>query len=126
MATKEMKVDADLFTAIHRALDEQERSAPPERRQTERRSFQCLQLLAPFDGATMPSVEDYTRMRCHDLSPSGFSYIADARPASKLLVAALGRTPLKFFVAEVVNVRPIDVEGMRKLLVGCRFVRRID
>lgn len=118
--------DAGLFTAIHAAIAEQKTSKTTERRSGERRDFRCQQLLAPFDGVTLPAQEDYSRVRCHDLSPTGFSYYADARPAAKKLVAALGRTPFRFFVAEVVNQRIVERDGKRKILVGCRFIGRID
>ncbi len=118
--------DAGLFTAIHAAIADQKTSKAADRRTGERKDFHCIQLLAPFDGVTLPAQEDYTRVRCHDLSPTGFSYLADARPAAKKLVAALGRTPFRFFVAEVVNQRIIERDGKRKILVGCRFTGRIE
>jgi hypothetical protein len=119
--------DADLYTAIHNAIAEQPTvRAQNDRRQGERHAYRYIQLLAPFDGQVYPAQEDYSRVRCHDLSPTGFSYLADARPAAQQLVAALGRTPFRFFIAEVVNQRVIERDGKRKILVGCRFVGRID
>lgn len=123
----DVTADAELFTAIHTAIAEQPQTrGKAERRSGERLEFRCIQLLAPYDGETLPAQEDYSRVRCHDLSPSGFSYLADARPAAKKLVAALGRTPFRFFIAEVVNQRVVERDGRRKILVGCRFIGRID
>lgn len=117
--------DVDLFTAIHAAIAEQKTVQSDERRSGQRKAYRCIQLLAPFDGEKLPLQEDYSRVRCHDLSPTGFSYLADARPAAKQLVAALGRTPFRFFIAEVVNQRIVERDGRRKILVGCRFVGRV-
>lgn len=122
----ELVADAGLFTAIHAAIADQRTTPRGERRAGERKEFRCVQLLAPFDGVNYPTQEDYSRVRCHDLSPTGFSYLADARPAAKKLVAALGRTPFRFFVAEVVNQRIVERDGKRKILVGCRFIGRIE
>lgn len=123
----DVAADAELYNAIHSAIAEQPQlRAKSERRTGERMAFRCIQLLAPYDGQTLPAQEDYSRVRCHDLSPSGFSYLADARPAALKLVAALGRTPFRFFIAEVVNQRVVERDGRRKILVGCRFVGRVQ
>jgi hypothetical protein len=125
MSHSDIMADVDLFTALHAAIAEQTPAAPTDRRQSERRAYQCAQFLAPFDGARLPLQEEYSRVMCHDLSPSGFSYLADARPGTEQLVAALGRTPFKFFVAQVVNQRLVEHHRQAKILVGCRFVSRV-
>jgi hypothetical protein len=125
MSYSDVVADVELFTALHSAIAEQADVAPSDRRQTERRAYECAQFLAPFDGVRLPLQEDYARVMCHDLSPSGFSFLADARPGTRQLVAALGCTPFKFFVAEVVNQRLVEHERQAKILVGCRFVSRV-
>jgi hypothetical protein len=124
-AASELRTDADFFTTLHRALAELASDPVVERRRGARRSFSYVQLLAPYDGGPLPAQEAYSRVLCHDLSPSGFSYVAEQRPQTRQLIAALGRTPFRFFLAQVVNQRLIEQGGARRVLVGCRFLRRI-
>lgn len=127
MSYTDIQQDVALYTALHQAIAEvQQAAAPRERRRTVRRPFAHIQLLAPYDGAILPAQHEYSRVLCQDLSPSGFSYLAEKRPATRLLVTALGRTPFKFFVAEVVNHRLVERQGAPRYLVGCRFLKRIE
>lgn len=119
--------DVELFTALNRALAElSELDAPTgERRANRRAPFRCVQLLAPFDGEHLPAQADYAALEFQDLSTSGFSYLADRPPQRRWVIAALGKTPFKFFVAEVAHERAAQCRGEAKVLVGCRFLRRI-
>jgi hypothetical protein len=123
----DVAADAELFAAVHRALVEQVPPSEPEaeRRNSPRQAYRYVQLLAPCDGRTLPTQEDYARVFLYDLSPNGFSYLADQRPKANQLIAALGRTPFKFFVAEVVNQRLTEQHGKPLVQVGCRFVKRL-
>lgn len=127
MPTDLATADAELFATLHQALAELSRyDANAERRGNQRKPFRCVQLLAAYDGVSLPHQTDYAPVTFHDLSPGGFSYVADLAPQTRRLIAALGRTPFKFFVADMVNQRRITHDGQRKWLIGCRFVKRID
>jgi hypothetical protein len=127
MPKSDPMTDAELFTALHHALEELTAlDTSTDRRLNSRRPFQCVQMLAPYDGITLPDQHAYTRSMFYDLSPTGFSYLADAPPETSLLVTALGRTPFRFFVAEIVHERRVEHEGRRRILVGCRFVSRVQ
>ncbi len=127
MLKSDSTTDAELFTALHHALEELTAlDASAERRQNDRRPFQCVQMLAPFDGVTLPDQHDYTRAMFFDLSPTGFSYLADAPPETNLLITALGRTPFRFFIAEIVHEQRMIHEDRRRILVGCRFISRVE
>jgi hypothetical protein len=107
--------------ARQRALDAAE---PTEQRSSERRAFSCLQLLAPFDGARMPSQAEFAPQRCHDLSPSGFSFWRNQRLCPQQVIVALGEVPFSFFVAEIIRQ---DWQPQHNAwLIGCRFIRRIE
>jgi hypothetical protein len=126
MSHSDTNADAELFTALHRAIWQQPKPAARERRVATRRAYDCVQLAAAYDGETLPAPRDFAHVMCHDLSPSGFSYLADVRPQSRYLIVALGRAPFQFFVAQPVNQRWRESDGRRRLLIGCRFVRRLE
>lgn len=114
--------DATFFDMIHRLLGEQDEPPPAERRQGSRRPFDCVQLLAPYEGA-LPAQADFRLVRCQDISPHGFSFVAEREPHYRFVIVALGTIPFTFFVAEIMRVTPQDFGA--PLLVGCRFVRRL-
>ena len=114
---------ADFYGLVHEVLQGMPRS---ERRGNRRREFACLQWLAPYGEGRLPTLADFTRVRCRDLSLTGFSYLAEQLPQSDYLLVALGTSPFTFVSAQVLHGRMIRVEGEKQLLIGCRFLRRIS
>ena len=96
-----------------------------ERRTSARRKFVCWQLVAEYDGWSLPNQQDFHLQLCQDISAGGLSFLADERPRTDQLVIALGTIPFIFFQVRVVRI------GRRKDLpdepyqIGCRFIRRI-
>jgi hypothetical protein len=125
MSPSELEANTAFFEMLHRLLGNQQQGGGRERRRSARRSYECEQLLAFYDGRTAPPPTDFRPVLCHDLSPGGFSFFADQRPPTGFVVAALGNVPFSFFAAEVLSVRPDHQAGGEGCLVGCRFVRRI-
>lgn len=118
--------DAALFSTIHTLLEEQQHPVQVEHRQGgERRPFTCSQLMAPYDGWTLPKQSDFRLVECHDLSPSGFSFLSPERPEYEHLVIALGEIPFTFFSAQVMHARAAVPKPGNPYLVGCRFLHRL-
>jgi hypothetical protein len=118
-------IEADLFQTISELLAEQNAISGDERRGGKRRSYNCIQLLAPYDANQLPQQEDFRQVQCRDLSPRGFSFLAHRQPATDHVVVALGAVPFKFFVAKIIHSGPSENELSQDYLVGCRFVRRL-
>jgi len=117
--------EADLFQTISELLAEQHAGCGDERREGARRSYDCIQLLAPYDTDRLPKQEDFRQVQCRELSPRGFSFLSDRQPTTDHVVVALGAVPFKFFVAKIIHNRPSEDQLSRGYLVGCRFVRRL-
>lgn len=116
--------DAEIFSSIHDFLEEQSQKTA-NRRCDERQAFERTQLLAPYDGTTLPNSADFLPVFCYDISPSGFSFYAPQRPDYQLVVVALGDIPFRFFVAEIKRSTPSDQKDFMRFLVGCKFVQRL-
>lgn len=117
--------DVELFQLVHELLQESRGYQLGERRDRPRASYDCVQLIAPYDGLTMPSQAQFRRAHCRDLASGGFSFFAEQPPDADRLIVALGSVPFTFFVAEVVRVKRSDVDHTGSYLVGCRFVERL-
>ena len=118
--------DAELITTVDALLAEQDRLGHHERRIAERRLFECVQLLAPFDGDEMPAQEDFRQVLCRDLSSTGFSFVTYRQPQTDYVVIDLGAVPFKFFVAEIAHTSRAETPNTTNFLVGCRFLRRVE
>lgn len=118
-------IEADLFETISELLAEQHPHGDDERRDGPRRSYDCIQLLAPYDAHVLPRQEDFRQVQCRDLSPRGFSFLSYRPTTTDHVIVALGAVPFKFFVAKIMHSSPSESEMSQNYLVGCRFVRRL-
>jgi hypothetical protein len=92
---------------------------PAEHRRNSRQPFPSFQSIAPLRGANLPAAADFERVRCFDLSTSGFSFLHDQPfPEKKLIVALETASEAMQLTAEVVHETPL-------VLVGCRFTGRV-
>ena len=131
--------DASFFGSIHSLLQQQAESAarplgarrahPEERvfdrRASNRRPYNCPQLVAPYDGRSLPAQAAFRLVDCQDISPSGFSFLSESVPDYQYLVIALGIVPFAFFSAEIVRVEQLPGPAAESIRVGCRFLQRI-
>ena len=117
--------NANLFSMIHALLDEQESIGAVERRGGDRRAYACPQLLAPYDGWTLPKQSEFRLVQCQDLSPSGFSFVSKRRPEYEYLVIALGAVPFTFFSAQVMHAQTTAAASGTSYVVGCKFLNRL-
>jgi hypothetical protein len=118
--------DVGLFETITALIREQHEASRENRRGNVRHPFDCVQLLAPYDGEHLPDLDELRPVLCHDLSRCGFSYLASEKPVTHHVVAALGSIPPKFFIAEILHVHPTMTVDGYEYKVGCRFLRRLE
>ena len=118
--------DEYLFELVHELLEESRGYQVGERRDGQRTKYDCVQLVAPYNGVTMPSQAEFRRAHCRDLASGGFSFFAEQPPQTDQLIVALGDVPFTFFVAEVKRVRQADVDLTGSYLIGCKFVERLE
>jgi hypothetical protein len=122
--------DASFYALVHELIEAEKLLAQqigpaPEGRAAGRRPFDCLQLLAPYDGVRLPSQSEFRPVACQDLSPGGFSFVLSERAEFASVVVALGCVPFKFFTAQVQNQSRVRHKGRIGYRVGCRFTGRI-
>jgi hypothetical protein len=122
--------DASFYALVHELIEAEKafaegRQSPPEVRAAGRRTFDCQQLLAPYDGARLPSQSEFRQVACRDLSSGGFSFLLPERAEFDAVVVALGQVPFKFFTAQVQNQSRVRHKGRIAYRVGCRFTGRI-
>jgi hypothetical protein len=114
------------FQAIEETLPPLPAGIGKERRTSERRSFPTIQLMAPYDGRTAPTQNDFGPVRCYDISRGGISFLWPEPPTFQHAVigleSTLGRVWLKANV-----VRHLPIAGLRgEFLVCCRFLGRVE
>jgi len=122
----QLDADAALYAEITELLNEQRILLGSDRRSDDRRSYECSQLVAPYDGGTIPGQDEFRQERCNDLSASGFSFICGRRPATSKVVVALGQVPFLFYIADIVHVHEVETEHGHEFFVGCSFVNRVE
>lgn len=116
--------DAHLYCLVHDLLL-RSGDSQLDRRVVPRHACSTTLLLAPYDGRHPVPAGAFCRVRCHDISPGGFAYIATSRPTHSKLLAALGDVPLAYFVAEVMHSTEILTGNRIHYLTGCRFLQRL-
>ena len=99
--------------------------APRERRRADRRPYSYVQLIAPYRGE-MPNEPVFQEVRCHDLSTSGFSFLAARRPSFEFMVVELGVSPnVIYIIARIRRVAEIANGAEIQYLIGCEFQNRV-
>ncbi|MBM3999496.1 MAG: hypothetical protein FJ297_08165 [Planctomycetes bacterium] len=122
--------DAAFFDMVHELIrtnqllqDPQSVSKGAERRMEKRISYPYVQLMAPFDGKTLPSQSDFRHVYCNDISTRGFSYFESPLPTYRQVVMLFGKLPFRVFTAEVRHVQ--KTANPEIFLIGCRILSRI-
>ena len=97
-----------------------------ELRKSQRHTYHCRQLVAPYDGSRLPQQEEFDWAMFRDISPTGISFLTSNKPTTKQLIVAVGPAPFSFLIVEIVrSSRREDLEN-RPYLVGCRIVGELD
>lgn len=96
-------------------------------RTSPRRRFPYMQKAAPMVGDKMPSPDQFTAIRCKDLSGGGIAVVLDKPPDFEHLVFALGIPPaVNHVTARVVRTQRVKRNGRTRYVVGCQFVGRLQ
>ena len=143
------EIDANFYRLIHELVGPQPEEASAERRRAQRHPFPVDQWIAPRHGPAFPADSQFLKVRCHDLTAGGFSFLFRHVPDFDRLVAAFGHPPNLLYVDATVrhchkvlvsplgDVWPVDdptaepgCEGPHSdatpmVLVGCRFTQRL-
>jgi len=73
----------------------------------------------------LPKLSAYKEIRCRDISPQGFSYVASRPPEYTQAVVAFGAHPnLVYLTAEVRHMTPHEHDGRKQFLIGCSYTGR--
>ncbi|HJN08793.1 MAG: hypothetical protein QGG09_16510 [Pirellulaceae bacterium] len=122
----QVEADAELYRDITVLLKEQRALLGSDRRTDDRRPYERWQLVAPYDGESLPEQDAFREKRCIDLSSSGLSFFSARRPVTSHVVVALGQDPFLFFVAEIVHIHEVESHNGTEFFVGCNFQNRVD
>jgi PAS domain S-box-containing protein len=100
-------------------------SVQNDRRRRERTPYPYIQYVAPHTGKTLPSFRSFSPVRCRDISPTGFSFLAPSLPAFDSIVIAFGSAPsIIYLVADIVHTTRCVIDGEDLYIVGCRYSSR--
>lgn len=110
--------DAAYMRLVHELL--QLPTEPSDNRRSSRQPFPTQQSVAPFSGFGWPGPADFERVRCFDLSTTGFSFLRNEPFPERQLVVALGSAP------DVVHLTAEVMHETSLVLVGCRFTGRVS
>ena len=117
--------DTSFYKQVHRLIAKR-LNEDGNRRGPERRSYRCIQRLAPCTGEQVPGLSEFREVVCQDLSAGGFSYVSAAPPETETLAVELGKAPVLIYVtACVIHVSEVWSGAARQYLVGCRFTGRL-
>jgi len=111
---------------IHKILDGMSGPDFPDRRQSERRAFTEVQLLAPCSEAKVPREPEFREVRCQSISKSGVSFYLPEPPDFDYALLALGKAPNQIGVlAKVVHYGQYDATANGEYVVGCQLLHRV-
>jgi PAS domain S-box-containing protein len=120
--TEASKQQASNALGAAKAEDEKGR----ERRKHDRRPYSCVQLIAPCIAGNLPARKDFREVKCHDISPRGFSFLLEAKPEFDDLVVAFGAAQAQLFLrAKVKHISSIHHVGRIYMKVGCEYLGRV-
>jgi hypothetical protein len=118
-------VDAGFYSLVHEVLEAERSRSAKERRGDNRRSYDCIQLIAPYRKARLPSAAEFRHVRCQDLSPGGMAYYDAQPPQHKELLVLLGPAPFIYLTAVIAHHAPVLNGDRAEYLIGCRFTGRL-
>jgi hypothetical protein len=94
-----------------------------EQRRARRHTYNCRQLVAPFDGVRLPRQDEFDWAMFNDVSETGVSFLAEREPSTKQLVVAVGPAPFSFLIVEVARTVIREDLEYHPYHVGCTIVR---
>jgi PAS domain S-box-containing protein len=131
--TRQREIEAELAAARGEETEGEEsqpfrvipQGSKGDRRNRTRRAFPYVQMIAPINNGRTPSDKDFRPVRCRDISPSGFSYLAPMPPDFQDLMVALGgETTTTYMAARVMHATIVERDNQIAYIVGCRYLSR--
>ena len=96
-----------------------------DRRKRGRNSYVYGQLVADYDGQSMPLKSDFYSVTFLNLSRMGAAFLSPRKPSTDQLVIVLGKSQV-YVIAQVVRTFYRTDIGDPVFEVGCEFVRRLS
>jgi hypothetical protein len=96
-----------------------------ERRVRNRRSYPLTEVVAPYQGSTVPKTAEFREVLCQDISSGGIAFYWPEAPEFEHVVVGLGAEPKLYLTARVAHSGPCADRSLGHL-VGCRFLGRVD
>jgi hypothetical protein len=118
-------LDAGFYSLVHEVLEAERQRDARERRGDNRRTYDCVQLIAPYRKGRLPSAAEFRHVRCQDLSLGGMSYFDAQPPQYAELMVLLGPAPFTYLTAVVAHHSPVLNGDHAEYLIGCRFTGRL-
>ncbi len=98
-----------------------------ELRSSPRKQYQYSQRIAPMHGGLLPAKDEYFNVECNDISQGGISFYLRRPPGCEYFAIVLGQKPMvTVLVAKVVYSKAVEHNGTRMILVGCKFIDRLQ
>jgi hypothetical protein len=90
--------------------------------------YDCYQQMAPWRAnQPLPTPGETVRVRCHDISASGISFLWPVEPNFDRVVISIGADEQTIFMAAEVRIhRAVYLHNEVAQLVGCRFIKRLE
>ena len=136
MALSPPGIDTAFYELIHHLVTDSPQDESAERRDGLRNPFPSVQRIAPGHAWEVPTDTAFVEVRCHDLTQRGFSFLLPKPPDFNSLIAAFGEPPRRIYLAAAVlhwrevppgpPETPGDPPPAPMVLVGCRFLRRVE
>ena len=118
--------NAVFFDLVHSMVKSDPTTQEQERRRHDRLSYNCVQLVATFDGQNLPTQAEFMQVHCLDLSERGICFMLSQQPNHVWFVVALHAMPFVFVKAKVCTVLQVDTNGSTEYRIGCEFVGKIE
>ena len=96
-----------------------------EKRKGERRPYVCQQLVADYDGKTLPEKKDFYLVTFRDISETGAAFLSARKPARDKVVIVLGKGEIHVTARVVRAFYRTDLPEM-PYEIGCEFERRLN
>jgi len=96
--------------------------------ETKRYPYDCYQQLVPWnDTEPTPTLEQFVKVRCHDISVNGISFFWPHVPDFESVVISIGMGgKLIFMLAQICQHKAVFMHDEVAFLVGCRYLRRME
>lgn len=119
-----------LHSAQIALADGADETPPPdsesELRSSRRHRYRHDQFISPMTDGTLPTMGDFFKVDCRDISGGGISFYLDSPPDFDTLVVAIGRRSAPaHFAARIAHVAKVEHTGRTQYLVGCQFTERV-